>query len=111
MFQHERDIKLEKNLKKKEDHWTKVFKSIFEKKEIPGAVALKTSFNYQNLDLVVASYIAWEHNKLKPSKNEPKIKLLADWKQVYSIYKEVLFLKEKSPELFEADTVLVTELY
>tara|TARA_B100000700_G_scaffold110706_1_gene124725 strand:- start:97 stop:1035 length:939 start_codon:yes stop_codon:yes gene_type:complete len=111
LFQHERDIKLEKNLKKKEDHWTKVFKSIFEKKEIPGAVALKTSFNYQNLDLVVASYIAWEHNKLKPSKNEPKIKLLADWKQVYSIYKEVLFLKEKSPELFEADTVLVTELY
>jgi len=111
LFQHERDIKLEKNLKIKEDHWTKVFKSIFEKKEIPGAVALKTSFNYQNLDLVVASYIAWEHNKLRPSKNEPKIKLLADWKQVYSIYKEVLFLKEKSPELFEADTVLVTELY
>lgn len=111
LLQHERDVKLEKSLKNKEVHWTKVFRSIFEKKQVPGQVDLKTSFNYQNLDLVVASYIAWEHNKLKPSKNEPKVKLLADWKQVYSIYKEVLFLKEKSPELFEEDMVSVTEFY
>ena len=108
LFQYERDVKLEKDLKKKEIHWIKVFKTIFEKKEIPDAVTLKTSFNYQNLDLVVASYIAWEHNRLKPSKNEPKIKLLADWKQIYSIYKEILFLKEKSPELFDAVTMSVT---
>ena len=109
LFQHERDVKLEKSLKKKETHWIKVFKSILEKKYIPGAVAFKTSFNYQNLDLVVASYIAWEHNKLKPSRNEPKIKLLADWKQIYSTYKEVLFLKDKSPELFEQDIISVTK--
>ena len=109
LFQHERDVKLEKSLKRKETHWIKVFKSILEKKYIPGAVAFKTSFNYQNLDLVVASYIAWEHNKLKPSRNEPKIKLLADWKQIYSTYKEVLFLKDKSPELFEQDIISVTK--
>jgi len=109
LFQHERDVKLEKSLKKKEAHWIKVFKSILEKKYIPGAVAFKTSFNYQNLDLVVASYIAWEHNKLKPSRNEPKIKLLADWKQIYSTYKEALFLKDKSPELFEQDIISVTK--
>ena len=109
LFQHERDVKLEKSLKKKEAHWIKVFKSILEKKYIPGAVAFKTSFNYQNLDLVVASYIAWEHNKLKPSRNEPKIKLLADWKQIYSTYKEVLFLKDKSPEVFEQDIISVTK--
>ena len=53
LFQHERDIKLEKSLKVKEEYWIKIFKSIFEKKKIPGAVAFKTSFNYQNLDLVV----------------------------------------------------------
>ena len=109
MFQHERDVKLEKSLKKKETHWIKVFKSILEKKYIPGAVAFKTSFNYQNLDLVVASYIAWEHNKLKPSRNEPKIKLLADWKQIYSIYEEVLALKDKRPERFSKDMISITE--
>jgi len=108
LLQHERDIKLEKSLKLKEKHWIKVFKSIFEKKKIPGAVAFKTSFNFQNLDLVVASYIAWEHNKLKPSKSEPKIKLLADWKQIYSIYKEVCFVKNKDPELFQNDILSVT---
>ena len=32
LFQHERDVKLEKSLKKKETHWIKVFKSILEKK-------------------------------------------------------------------------------
>ena len=111
LLQHERDIKLEKSLKLKEKHWIKVFKSIFEKKKIPGAVAFKTSFNFQNLDLVVASYIAWEHNKLKPSKSEPKIKLLADWKQIYSIYKEVCFVKNKDPELFQQDKISITELY
>ena len=108
LLQHERDIKLKKSLKLKEKHWIKVFKSIFEKKKIPGAVAFKTSFNFQNLDLVVASYIAWEHNKLKPSKSEPKIKLLADWKQIYSIYKEVCFVKNKDPELFQNDILSVT---
>ena len=82
-----------------------------EKKYIPGAVAFKTSFNYQNLDLVVASYIAWEHNKLKPSRNEPKIKLLADWKQIYSIYKEVFALKDKRPERFSKDMISITELH
>ena len=110
LFQHERDIKLEKSLKVKEEYWIKIFKSIFEKKKIPGAVALKTSFNYQNLDLVVASYIAWEHNKFRPSKNEPKIKLLADWKQIYSIYKEVCFLRDKNPDLFYKDKISITEL-
>ena len=109
--QYERDIKLERSLKNKESHWMKVFKSIFEKKEIPGPVDLRTSFNYQNLDLVVASYISWEHNKLKLVKNEPKIKLLADWKQIYSIYKEVVSLKDKSSELFEEEVISVTELY
>ena len=109
LFQHERDVKLEKSLKKKETHWIKVFKSIYKKKEIPSSIILKNSFNYQNLDLVVASYIAWEHNKLKPSRNEPKIKLLADWKQIYSTYKEVLFLKDKRPELFEQDIISVTK--
>ena len=110
LFQHERDIKLEKSLKVKEEYWIKIFKSIFEKKKIPGAVAFKTSFNYQNLDLVVASYIAWEHNKFRPSKNEPKIKLLADWKQIYSIYKEVCFLRDKNPDLFYKDKISITEL-
>ena len=110
LFQHERDIKLEKSLKVKEEYWIKIFKSIFEKKKIPGAVAFKTSFNYQNLDLVVASYIAWEHNKFRPSKNEPKIKLLADWKQIYSIYKEVCFVKDKNPDLFYKDKISITEL-
>ena len=109
LFQHERDVKLEKSLKKKETHWIKVFKSIYKKKEIPSSIIFKNSFNYQNLDLVVASYIAWEHNKLKPSRNEPKIKLLADWKQIYSTYKEVLFLKDKSPEFFEQDIISVTK--
>ena len=109
LFQHERDVKLEKSLKRKETHWIKVFKSIYKKKEIPSSIIFKNSFNYQNLDLVVASYIAWEHNKLKPSRNEPKIKLLADWKQIYSTYKEVLFLKNKSPELFEQDIISVTK--
>ena len=109
LFQHERDVKLEKSLKKKETHWIKVFKSIYRKKEIPSSIIFKNSFNYQNLDLVVASYIAWEHNKLKPSRNEPKIKLLADWKQIYSTYKEVLFLKDKSPEVFEQDIISVTK--
>ena len=108
LFQHERDIKLEKSLKVKEEYWIKIFKSIFEKKKIPGAVAFKTSFNYQNLDLVVASYIAWEHNKFRPSKNEPKIKLLADWKQIYSIYKEVCFLRDKNPGSFQQDILSVT---
>ena len=111
LFQHERDVKLEKSLKKKEAHWIKVFKSILEKKYIPGAVAFKTSFNYQNLDLVVASYIAWEHNKLKPSRNEPKIKLLADWKQIYSIYEDVFALKDKRPERFSKDMISITELH
>ena len=110
LFQHERDIKLEKSLKVKEEYWIKIFKSIFEKKKIPGAVAFKTSFNYQNLDLVVASYIAWEHNKFRPSKNEPKIKLLADWKQIYSIYKEVCFVRDKNPGLFYKDKISITEL-
>ena len=110
LFQHERDIKLEKSLKVKEEYWIKIFKSIFEKKKIPGAVAFKTSFNYQNLDLVVASYIAWEHNKFRPSKNEPKIKLLADWKQIYSIYKEVCFVRDKNPDLFYKDKISITEL-
>ena len=108
LFQHERDIKLEKSLKVKEEYWIKIFKSIFEKKKIPGAVAFKTSFNYQNLDLVVASYIAWEHNKFRPSKNEPKIKLLADWKQIYSIYKEVCFVRDKNPGSFQQDILSVT---
>jgi hypothetical protein len=44
-------------------------------------------------------------------KNEPKIKLLADWKQIYSIYKEVVSLKDKSSELFEEEVISVTELY
>ena len=35
LFQHERDIKLEKSLKVKEEYWIKIFKSIFEKKKIP----------------------------------------------------------------------------
>ena len=109
LLQHERDIKLETNLQKKEIYWIKVIKSVFDKKEIPGAVVLKTSFNYQNLNLVVASYIAWEHNNLKPSKDEPKMKLLADWKQIYSTYKEVVFLKNKSPELFKEDMISVTK--
>ena len=110
LFQYERDIKLETNLLKKESYWIKVIKSVFEKKEIPGAVVLKTSFNYQNLNLVVASYIAWEHNNYKLNKNEPKFKLLADWKQIYTIYKEVLFLKEKKPELFESEEMVVTKM-
>ena len=101
---------MEKSLKVKEEYWIKIFKSIFEKKKIPGAVAFKTSFNYQNLDLVVASYIAWEHNKFRPSKNEPKIKLLADWKQIYSIYKEVCFVRDKNPDLFYKDKISITEL-
>ena len=111
LFQHERDVKLEKSLKKKEAHWIKVFKSIYKKKEIPSSIIFKNSFNYQNLDLVVASYIAWEHNKLKPSRNEPKIKLLADWKQIYSIYEDVFALKDKRPERFSKDMISITELH
>ena len=111
LLPHERDIKIEKNLKMKENHWTKVFKSIFEKKEIPESQILKTNFNYENLDVVVSSYIAWNHNKLRQYKNEPKIKFSTNWKEVYSIYQEAILLKKQNPELFESDTVLVTELY
>ena len=110
LLQHERDVKLEKSLKKKEAHWIKVFKTMYKKKAIPPSSIFKERFNYQNLNLVVASYIAWEHNKLKPSKNEPKMELLADWKQIYSNYKEVLVLRNKSPELFSKDVISITRL-
>jgi hypothetical protein len=36
--------------------------------------------------------------------------LLADWKQIYTIYKEVIFLKEKKPELFESEEMVVTRV-
>ncbi|MBT4633941.1 hypothetical protein HOB96_00650 [bacterium] len=110
LLQHERDVKLEKSLKKKEAHWIKVFKTMYKKKAIPPSSIFKERFNYQNLNLVVASYIAWEHNKLKPSKNEPKMELLADWKQIYSNYKEVFVLRNKSPELFSKDVISITRL-
>ena len=71
---------------------------------------MKTDFNYQNLDLVVSSYLAWEHNMLKRIKNEPKMKLLMDWKLIYSIYKEVESLKNKNHKSFNVEEVSVQKV-
>ena len=38
----------ETSLKNKQTYWIKVFKTNFEKKEIPNEVVLKTDFNYQD---------------------------------------------------------------
>ena len=110
LIPYSREMEEETNLKNKQEHWIKVVKTIFEKKEIPNEIALKTNFNYQNLDLVASSYIAWEHDLLKWNKKEPQIKLLADWKLVYSIYKEVTSLKKKKPELFAVEEISVQQV-
>ena len=107
---YSREIEEEKVLKNKEKYWTKIFKTIFEKSQIPNQTALRTNFNYQNLDLVVSSYIAWAHNRLKPDKKEPKIKIVATWKSIYSIYKEIEVLKSKSPELFQIEEIAVEKV-
>tara|TARA_Y100001970_G_scaffold288056_1_gene414252 strand:+ start:246 stop:1319 length:1074 start_codon:yes stop_codon:yes gene_type:complete len=107
---YSREIEEEKVLKNKEKYWTKIFKTIFEKSQIPNQTALRTNFNYQNLDLVVSSYIAWAHNRLKPDKKEPKIKIIATWKSIYSIYKEIEVLKSKSPELFQIEEIAVEKV-
>ncbi len=107
---YSREIEEEKVLKNKEKYWTKIFKTIFEKSQIPNQTALRTNFNYQNLDLVVSSYIAWAHNRLKPNKKEPKIKIVATWKSIYSIYKEIEVLKSKSPELFQIEEIAVEKV-
>jgi len=107
---YSREIEDEKVLKNKEKYWTKIFKTIFEKSQIPNQTALRTNFNYQNLDLVVSSYIAWAHNRLKPNKKEPKIKIVATWKSIYSIYKEIEVLKSKSPELFQIEEIAVEKV-
>mgnify|MGYP001246173755 CR=1 FL=1 len=107
---YSREIEEEKVLKNKEKYWTKIFKTIFEKSQIPNQTALRTNFNYQNLDLVVSSYIAWAHNRLKPDKKEPKIKIVATWKSIYSIYKEIEVLKSNSPELFQIEEIAVEKV-
>ena len=100
----------ETSLKNKQTYWIKVFKTNFEKKEIPNEVVLKTDFNYKNLDLVVSSYLSWEHNMLKRIKDEPKMKLLMDWKLIYSIYKEVESLKNKNHKSFNVEEVSVQKV-
>ena len=110
LIPYSREMQKEISLKNKQVYWIKVFKTNFEKKEIPSEVVLKTDFNYQNLDLVVSSYLAWEHNKLKRSKDEPRIKLLADWKLLYSIYKEVDSLKNKNHKSFDVEDVSVQKV-
>tara|TARA_B100001123_G_C15339588_1_gene1034252 strand:+ start:3344 stop:4417 length:1074 start_codon:yes stop_codon:yes gene_type:complete len=105
-----REIEEEKILKNKEKYWIKIFKTIFEKTEIPNQVTLKTNFNYQNLDLVVSSYIAWSHNKLKPNKKEPQIQIFATWKSIYSIFKELEVLKESSSDLFDVEEIAVEKV-
>jgi len=107
---YEREISQETNLSLKEKYWTKIFKSIFDKDNIPSDLFIKTGFNFQNLDLIVSSYLAWNHNKLKKHKKEPKINLIADWKLIYSIYKELKFNSEKDPNFFDSKEIVVTSI-
>ena len=104
------EISKETNLSLKEKYWTKIFKSIFDKDNIPSDIFIKTGFNFQNLDLIVSSYLAWNHNKLKKHKKEPKINLIADWKLIYSIYKELKFNSEKDPNFFDSKEIVVTSI-
>jgi hypothetical protein len=107
---YEREISKETNLSVKEKYWTKIFRSIFDKNDIPSDIFIKTGFNFQNLDLIVSSYLAWSHNKLKKHKREPQINLIADWKLIYSIYKELKFNSEKDPNFFESKEIVVTSI-
>ena len=62
------------------------------------------------MDLVVSSYIAWSHNKLKPNKKEPQIQIFATWKSIYSIFKELEVLKESSSDLFDVEEIAVEKV-
>ena len=110
LLPYERDIINENNLKKKETYWIRTLKSIFTKKDLPDMVQLKSTFNYQNLDLIVSSYISWKHNIIKPHKKEPSKGLITDWKLIYSIYKELELLKNKNPEKFKTNDVMVMSI-
>ena len=51
-----------------------------------------------------------ERRKLKKHKREPQINLIADWKLIYSIYKELKFNSEKDPNFFESKEIVVTSI-
>lgn len=110
LMKYEREILNESSLIKKEEFWTRTFQVIFDKKDLPDKVHFKTAFNYQNTDLVAASYLSWLHNNMSPHKKEPKKGLVSDWKLIYSIFKEIKALKDKSPNLFDKQEIVVTSI-
>ena len=110
LSQYEREISRESNLKKKEAYWTRTFQIIFEKSDLPDKIFFKTRFNFQNIDLVTASYLSWKHNSIISHKKEPKRGLVSDWKLIYSLYKELDALRIKSPGLFLDDSIMVTSI-
>ena len=106
----EREISRETSLNKKEAYWTKTFQVIYKKSDLPDKIFFKTRFNYQNIDLVTASYLSWKHNNIVPHKKEPKKGLVSDWKLIYSLYKELDALHKKSPSLFLDNEIMVTTI-